>query len=310
MTTKPRLFVWGTCDLHDCVNIDIIRKNFEIDVRRDEPQSLDLCTDYGSRKDWFVPSLISLYSDTNEIAAAVYESLATAKTPLDSQHFNIYNEIVKFPYLEYFKNNVTENDYLILSFSSELYTKIFTKKNKFTLLPLMTITRQPSDILHWVFKDLISKAAYQMPFDDQQSLNLTYEILKDFARDLHAIFKDRIIIVKTHLTNLAYSKDTSTVHKVFISCDSHIPFYSTSRLALHNNDHSYAEKWSELIIKQFKRFYPDDIPVVRSHTPVFLDLNHKWGASPFHLHTNSSYQIGLILYDTLNKLTNDKSRKN
>ena len=298
---KPKLFLWGACDLEYSVNIDIIRNHFELNLFANSNFSLEMSVQPNSffYNDGVAPSYTSLYLGNNEIAANVHDSLSSTPIKITHNHLRIYKEILKFPYFEYFKNNVSDQDYLILSFSTELYTKVFTKKNKFTLFPFMDMLKNPADPLHWLYKDFISKPEFHLAFDSPTCLNLSNDILQDFARDLYSIFGNRIIIVKTHLTNLVYCEKLGSVSKIEISCDNDIPFYSTSRIILHNNDHNYAARIATMIIKQFKKCISDDIPVIELTQPVFLDLNHAHGYAPFHLHKFSSYKIGLLIYNEL-----------
>ena len=299
---KPKIFAWGACDLEDCINTDVIKHNYKIDPSYDSKMRLRF--DFSNvnpaihKRNTF-SSLISCYAKPCDISLRVYETLTKYKTQVTSSHCSIYQELSKVPFIEYFQQHASNEDYLVLSFSGELYTKYFTEKDQFTIFPKMLVTKEPNDLLHWLYKEYITKTERHMAFDDSYSLNLSSELIKDFVKDLYPIFGNRIILVKTHLTNLIYTGNT--IKKAGPTCDLDIPFYKTSKLVLHDNDHMYAERLCDIILKKFQHYYPESLPVVELDEPVLLDANHPWGYSPFHLHKVSSYKIGMLIHEALSK---------
>lgn len=296
-STKPRLFLWGSCDLHESVDIDVIRQHFAIDIndyRLENQHSLEFSLGYGP----MTTSLISLYTPPSLIAYRVRSTLLE-QPKLSNHHYVANREICKFPYLQFLKNNATNKDIFILSFSTEAYTKIFANSERFTMLSLMNHIAHKLDPLHWLYEEYFTRSEYQMPFDNPCNINESNAMLQDFARDIYEIFGDRIICVKTHLSNFGYHN--SKVINYPVSCDRNIPFYKTSKLALHDNDHTYFQKQADFIIRKFLIYYKAEVPIVEMKEPVFLDLNHKWGVAPFHLHQFSTYKIGLEIYKKLLK---------
>jgi hypothetical protein len=300
---KPRVFLWGGCDLYECATIDIIRQNFSIDILNVGPHlNKHLDFDHAPKTASLITSLISLYYPAGVIAERVYDTLSTSKDKLKTHHYAVHKEICKFPYLEFFRKNATNQDILLLSFSTEFYTKISQGKERFTILPQLTPLADTSDPLHWLFSEYISNAKYQTAFDEPYSLHETFELLKEFAKDIKSIFGTRVIIVKTHLTSLGYESNIGRVSKLTTSLDTYLPFYKTSRIKLHDGDHSYAERQADLIVKGFMRYFGEQVPVIALQEPFFIDLNHPHGLAPFHLHQQSSYKIGMLINNALHAM--------
>jgi hypothetical protein len=300
-STKPKIFLFGACDLFQAVIIDSIRKEFTVDcVGVEKTDSLDLKT----LKPKFSTSMRSLYTKPNEIANRLHDTLIQSDD-IKHYHYELYREIIKFPYLEYFKNNAGPNDILVMNLSSELYTKIGVKSELFTIIPVPDngIVNK-SDQLHWLYDEYFRKDIYQIPFDDEESLNVTYDLLQEFAKDIYEIFQNRVVLVKTHITNLMLASDL-TIKKVKVSMEENIPFYKPTKIMSHPLDHTYAQRSTNLLLKKFQKWYKCDIPMVETKEPVFMDPDHKFGVAPFHLHKISNYKIGLNIYQELVKLKNN-----
>jgi hypothetical protein len=297
---KPKIFLFGACDLYQAVIIDTIRKEYKIDCIPDtlkSPDSLDLST---CLKPKFSTSIRSLYTQPNEIANRAYDTLRQAPD-LKYYHYELYREIVKFPYLEYYKKEAGPDDILIMNLSSELYTKASIKSELFTITPMPGIgLSDPSDYLHWLYSEYLTKNTYQVPFDEEESLNITYDLLQDFAKSIYNIFQNRVILVKTHITNLMISTDLS-VKKIDVPVEGNIPFYKPSKIMKHPLDHTYAQRATNLLLNKFHKWYKSDIPIVDLKDPVFMDPNHQYGPAPFHLDKISNYKIGLNIYAELKK---------
>lgn len=306
--TKPTLFLWGACDLDDAVNTDLIKQIANVSVnygRIKRHDSLDFQTT--AAPPCLMTSLLSLGTPAGSIAERVHETLSSVNVnQLRPHHFAIHKEVVKFPYIEYLKANAKPNDILVINFSSEFYTKFHTAKETFSITPQMRGIQYKDDILHWLYAEYISKPKYLMAFDDLFSLNETYLYLRDeFTKMIYEIFKNRVIIVKSHLTSLGYAKSIAQVSTVSMSIDQTLPFYKSSRTGATPNDYTYAQNIVDIIALRFKRAYPVDIPMIKLNEPVFLDLNHRWGFAPFHLTKCSTYRIGELIYKEIEKIIKD-----
>ena len=302
---KPKLFVFGACDLHQSIKIDMIAHKFTRDLIRTEKDTLDFET---CNVPPFSTSMLSLYTKPNELANRVHETLIKTKN-VRRYHYALYKEIVKFPYLKYFKENAGPKDILVMNLSSELYTKIKAKSETFTIIPIPDARiYDGKDQLHWLYKEYINKDEYIVPFDDEQSLNETYDVLQDFARDVYEIFQDRVVLVKTHVTNLALGS-TADIEKVKIPLNGTIPFYKPSRIMQDPLDHTYAQRATNLLLNKFRKWYKAELPIVSVSDGIFLDYNHPYGYSPFHLHISSCTKIGLNIYDELVKIKNKTQLK-
>jgi len=299
---KPKIFLFGACDLYQAVNIDTIRKDFVIDAMPKGLSEIDHIDFSIGVKPKFSTSMLSMYTAPNAIANRVHDSLYNNLT-LKKYHFELNREILKFSYLKYFAESAGPNDILVMNLSSELYTKIQVKSEIFTAIPILSDSNvnNPDDPLHWLYKEYLTKEAYQVPFDDEESVNNTYLLLKDFARDIYEIFQDRVIIVRTHMTDLALLK-FNKVEKIQVPLEGTVPFYKTSKIMHDPADHTYAVRLMNLFVNKFKLWYKQDIPVVSLDGPVFVDVNHPLGYAPFHLHMISNYQLGLNIHKELIKM--------
>ena len=295
---KPKIFLFGACDLFQAVTIDTIRKDYTIDcINLVKTNSLNL----EEIKPRFSTSIRSLYTKPNEIANRLYDTLLHSDN-LKTHHHELYKEIIKFPYLEYFKKEAGPDDVLVMNLSAELYTKIQVKSELFTIFPIPDNTiSDNSDLLHWLYDEYLTKEIYQVPFDDDESLNITYDLLQDFAKEIYEIFQNRVILVKTHITNLMLGSDM-TIKKVKVPVLGNIPFYRATKIMSHPLDHTYAQRATDLLLKKFQKWYNADIPIVEITEPIFMDPNHQYGVAPFHLHKHSSYKIGVGIHRELVKL--------
>ena len=134
---KSKIFVFGSCDVWDAVDISSIRREFDIDkyYYNDRPYDLDFSK---GKLPIRSPSLLSLYTPPNSIANRVFDTMHSIRhRPPMIDHYWIYHEIVKFPYLKFYQENAGPNDILVCNFSAELYTKYVTSNEAFTIVPPM-----------------------------------------------------------------------------------------------------------------------------------------------------------------------------
>jgi hypothetical protein len=299
--TKPKIFSFGACDLGYALKADIIRKDFSldtIDINRYTHDSLEF------DKSW-VPnhatSLMSLYTPPGDIASRLHDTLVKSKE-LKPFHYEFYREIVKYPYIKHWETCAGPNDIMVINFSTELYTKIACKSELFTALPgaLKTV---PGDPVYWVLEEYIQKEEYQFTCDDEYALNATYELLADFAKDIYRIFKDRVVLVKTHLTDLEFNNGTICKSPIGSTIS-----YKRSKIINDFFEHEYGRRVTNIFIKKFRNKYPADLPIVEVKDHLFVDPKHPGGYAPFHLHNWSAHKIGSAIYDELVKI-NTRSLK-
>lgn len=303
MQSKINLFLFGACDLDDILEDDILYRDFNVVKKISDLGETDNSNlDFSQMSPNSGTSLMSLYSEPGIIAQRVLEILMNSrKRDIISNKF-IFKEIVKFPFLNYYKKNARSGDYLILSFSSELYTKCVSHSECFTVLPHMNILKDPENCLHWIYKEYLNKENCLLPFDTKASLELTYDIMEDFARDIYNIFQDRVILVKTHLSNFAIY-DNCKVKKVSPNPEN-ILCYKNSKVVTDPLDHNYAERLTSIIMKKFQHHYSCDLPLIKLDEPVFLDANHKWGMNQFHIDINSRHKIAKLIREEIIKKSN------
>jgi hypothetical protein len=296
---KPKLFLYGACDLHDIVSNDLLNREFDVintPTSMHELASLDF---NNMRLPSNGTSIISLYTKPGPIAQRVLDTLTKTNRRDLALHTPIYKEVCKFPYLDFYKKNAGPNDFLVLSFSAEIYTKLFCVKECFSCLPQMKEIFMKSNSLHWLLKEYLSKEEYLFPFDTKESLEWSFDLLVDFARDIYEIFQDRVILLKTHFSNLVIATD-STVVKV-----NHKPndllFYRQTKIVTDPTDSTYAERLSAIIMNKFQHHYSVDLPLIKLDEPVFLDAHHRWGLSQFHIDQNSRMKLAVMIHSAIMK---------
>lgn len=298
--TLPKLFLFGACDLHDIVDNEVMSSNF--DVVSYSPNNTNLSfQELDFEKSTFPgsgTSIISLYTNPGNIAQRITDTLYSKKNK-NTNDVLIYKEVAKFPYLNFYKKYAGPNDYLIISFSAEIYTKILCAQECFTGLPAMKKLASPASNLHWLFKEYLQQDRYHLPFDTKESLELSFDMLVDFARDIYEIFQDRVILVKTHFADFVIGNDYSVTKLKVDPTD--LLFYKQTKIITDPTDHKYAERLSMIILNKFKHHYKSDLPIVKLDEYVFLDTHHKWGVSQFHLDQHSRNKISKKIYEEIAK---------
>ena len=297
-TEKPNIFLFGACDVGMSLNFEMIKKDFsvhrtEMNKRIHDTLDFDTC-----RVPDFSTSLVSLYTPPpSEIASRVYDSLIKYND-LKPEHYQAYREILKYPYIKYLETHARPNDILIMSFSSELYTKFLCKNEWFTVLPCFErFRRNENDPLKWLITEYIGKEEFQVPHDDESVLNHTWDLLTTLSRDVHRIFKNRVILVNTHMTDLTLhnGKITKAPIKQQLS-------YRQSKISTDLFEHKYAQRITDMFIRKFRIKYPEELPVVSLDDYLFLDPDHPNGYAPFHFDRVSSEKIGYKIYLELLKI--------
>jgi hypothetical protein len=298
-TLKPKLFLFGGCDLHDIAKNDLLQRDFDvIDFAINKHEVDNAAIDFKqSSFPEMGTSVMSLYTKPGPIAQRVLENLATGRKRDMIINRPVYNEIVKFPYLDFYKKNAGPNDYLLISFSPEIYTKCVIAGEIFTCLPAMHILENPENKLHWIYKEYFQKEEFLMPFDTQENIEPTGQIMVDFARDLYEIFQDRVLLVKTHFSNFVMSSDFK-INKIKPG-PQQLMFYRQTKIITDPTDHTYAERLSMIIMNKFKNRYKAKLKLIKLNEPVFIDANHRWGTSQFHLEFGSRNKIAKLIREEL-----------
>lgn len=299
MITKRKIFLFGGCDLHDIAKNDLLQRDFDvIDYAIDKIAvdngipGFDRCSfpNIGT-------SVMSLYTNPGPIAQRVLETFAENQKRNLLLNRQVYNEIVKFPYIDFYRKYAGPDDYLLLGFSPEIYTKFRTKDECFTCVPPMDSLKDPDNILHWIYRDYFTKEDYLLPFDTKESLETSFDILVDFARDVYEIFQERVILVKTHFSNFVLCPDYK-VRKIEPGPD-HLMFYRQTKIMTDVTDHNYADRLAMIIMRKFMHHYSSDLKMIQLNEPVFIDGDHRWGYSQFHLDINSRTKLANMIYTDL-----------
>jgi hypothetical protein len=326
---KPKIFCFGACDLWDSVDIDIIRKEFELDryyfrksyyLNRKHNQFLvknDPEIVIEDPNEFYIldinppplsTSLLSMYTPAGTIADQMLDLIKITNkkvkhkgfsTDIYSDYFSLYQEIAKWPWIENYRDCVGPDDFLVLNFSSELYSK-FVKKETITLIPAL-VNHLEYPELAWLKKELYNED-FHRSFDQEDILGPTLELVKEFARDLLPIFGNRIILVDTLLTDFVYSNDLNDIKKIKTSC-TQIPFYKPTKITADPTDKSHVRRLLNLATRGFQRSYKYDVPFVTLDSKdCFLDPLHRYGPSPFHLHRQTTEKLGNKIYQEIKKI--------
>jgi hypothetical protein len=301
--SKPKLFLFGGCDLRDIAKNDGLQRDFDVIDFSINHQKIDNTFIDFSHASFPETSIMSLYTKPGPIAHRILDTLATAQKGHMIINKNVVNEILKFPYLDFYKQHAGPNDYLLISFSPEIYTKYASHGEIFTCMPSMSSLENPDNILHWVYKEYLQKPELLMPFDTKESIEMTSQIMIDFARDLYEIFQDRVILIKTHFSNYVLSKD-SKITKIQPG-PSNLLYYRQTKVITEPTDLSYVERLSMIITNKFRTRYKSDLTLIQLNEPVFIDGNHRWGSTQFHIDVDSRNKIAkLVRAELKNKISN------
>lgn len=238
-------------------------------------------------------SLMAFYSQPGSIserAAEYFEKLGD----LCFEYKIVHDELLKFPYEKFWRHNASKDDYLIISFSTEFYTKFYNEKECITLLPQFEFDYKAD----WI--NILHDTKFHIEFDDEYSLGLTRELVVDFAKLVYEIFNDRVILVDSHLT------DRVIIDKNKIVDDpinfTNIPRYQNIKFSHDPKNRQYGQRLVRVLLREFKRKFNADIPIISiPESFVYRDADHKWGSSPFHLHHSSTNMIGLKIYEHISK---------
>jgi hypothetical protein len=288
---KPKIFLYGGCDLLDLVDNPHIKNNFEVVKKSqvfvdDSSLNFDIFPGLGT-------SVISLYTKPGPIAQRVLETLSTGRKRDIIVNRELYNEIVKFPYLDFYKKHAGPNDYLLLGFSPEVYTKFHRLGECFTCCPPMKVIENPDNCLHWLYKEYLTKDEFLLPFDTKESLEWSFDLMVDLARDIYEIFQDRVILVKSHFSNFIISEDYK-IKSLNFGPDN-LLYYRQTKIVTDPLDLNYVDRLSKIIMNKFRHHYKSDLSLIQLDDPVFLDANHKWGFGQFHIDLKSRDKIAKLV---------------
>lgn len=301
---KSKIFVFGSCDVWDAVDISSIRREFDIDkyYYNDRPYDLDFSK---GKLPIRSPSLLSLYTSPNSIANRVFDTMHSIRhRPPMIDHYWIYHEIVKFPYLKFYQENAGPNDILVCNFSAEFYTKHVTNNEVFTIVPPMVkLLKTPNSPFGWL-ADEILKTQYHQSFDKSEILAQSIDMFKQFAKELSSIFGDRCILVDTLLTEFSYTETKNLVKLTNLQPRTDwIPFYKPSKIMMDPTDTSHIKRFVNFTTKGFRTHYRTKIPFITlDQRDVWMDPFHAHGAGPFHHHRVTSEKLGKKIYEELKKI--------
>jgi hypothetical protein len=305
--TKPKIFLYGGCDLHDIANNDFLQREFDVisyavDIHTVDNTLLDFNRGSFPSKG---TSIISLYTKPGLIAQRVVETLMSNQKRHTIINRQLYNEVCKFQYLDFYRKHAGPNDYLLVGFSPELYTKFRGTTDCFSCSPAMNGVSDPDNCFHWLYKEYLTKDEFLLPFDTKESLELSFDMMVDFARDIYEIFQDRVILVKTHFANFAIASNHNIAPVKFDPSD--LLYYRQTKIITEPTDLNYAERLSTIIMNKFRHHYSSNLDLIKLNEAVFLDSNHRWGLGQFHIDANSKNKLAKIILDNITKKISTKT---
>ena len=176
-----------------------------------------------------------------------------------------------------------------------------------TLQPHFIGFAKGTEHLSWIYDEYFTKDHFHIAFDQEDSILESTSLIKQFAKDLHSIFKDRLIFVKTHLSGFELGS-TDKIVEYKLGCERWIPFFKKTRIITDPLDHNYAKRGVDIAMQKFLRSYPSDVPLISiDDKDCFIDPNHRFGWAPFHLHPVTTHKIGLEIYKHL-KAIQDRNK--
>lgn len=292
MDDTVKVFNFGGCDLWAALrNKFIMRECMLAPLMGDKKLSFNFtetCHPIQS------PSIISLFTDPGLIANRVVEEFTKIKNPA-FPYYGVYNEIVKFPYLQYWKDNAGPRDILVMNLSSEFYNRFDNGKEYFTLVPAF----KELEHVDWIRNELIQSNKFHVMFDAREIHDRSKDYIREFAKQVHDIFKDRVILVGTHFTDKIIVNNNMDI-KALESSMLQVNYYSDTKLGADQQSLEYAQDFSNLICRYFRHRYKSDIPYLTIPKEfVFMDLYHPYGVTPFHLHDVSIRLLSSKILDEI-----------
>lgn len=285
-----KLFLYGGCDLHDIVDNPLVQRQFNVVYCGfTEPADKSNFTNFPRMG----TSIISLYTNPGPIAQRMLETLSAGRQRDHITNKEIYNEILKFPMLDFYRKHAGPNDYLLLSFSPEIYTKFRKAGECFTVFPTMRGLEKIDHCLHWLYKEYFINQDFLLAFDSKESLELTFDLMVDFARDIYEIFQDRVILIKTHFSHFAITDDYQIKNINF--GPQQLLFYKQTKIITDPLDLSYTDRLSKIIMNKFRHHYTSNLSLISLDEPVFLDANHRWGLAQFHIDLKSRDKLAKLV---------------
>lgn len=278
--SKAKLFNFGACDLLDSLMNKAVLNVFDLE-----------CSDIEQRTKKYPSystSLLSLYTPIGSLGSEALEYFVKNPTKIDDDR-PFFDEVSKFDYIGHWEKNAGPNDFLVINFSTEFYTKYYNKEC-ITLVPWI----KPSIDHDWFIQKIDRDRL--LDFDEEQNVGLARELTTDFARAIKKIFGDRVILVDTHLTE-KYLLDKG-IKKAELINYQFIPYYQNNKLTADAKNLEYGQRLVKVLLRQFRRVHGGDLPIISvSDSLIYRDPNHRWGQNPFHLHKASAEFIGLKIMD-------------
>jgi hypothetical protein len=274
VVNKPAIFALGACDLQDSLMVPSIARAYRLN---------NVCS----------TSLLSLLTPPGSISLQILDYFHQQKHTSDTNNLLIGE--AKKSTIDLWKTTATSQDFLIISFSTEFYTKFYDDKECLTLHPHL----RPVPGFDWFNNNILAPSKFHLEFDEEKNLSLQQDLIYDFADIVDKIFQDRVILVKTHLTDKIINGKKTYIEK---AAPTSIHNFSNKKSIVGEKSSNYGQRLVDAMIKQFRRTYKHDIPLVSIGDEfVFRDARHRWGPQPFHLHSTSTLMIGAQILEELKK---------
>lgn len=293
-------YLWGGCELDDCVP----------HLKKLLPSS-----------DFFYvggTTCGSLFSQHGHIAEAVHEWYEHVKAN-DAEKIkkirapiNIYREIVAKDYFEdWMIPNITKKDWLILTFTKEIYPRYEYANEHITMgndiindIKTCEKLKFPKHIL-----PQLTDKKHILGFDDEYVI---HRYKNDWGPKLGEYFAqyfdDRVLLVHIEPARRRFSRFHGhywTLPHIGTFSD----IYSSSNSSKYHNKNNWEEvnKTIKFLHTGFRLRYPHKIPQITiRHTETVGDDHHKWGKNVFHFDGKTEKHIANRIYKKIFDLTQPK----
>lgn len=276
---KPTVFLYGGCELDDAILSckDLIR-NYNFSQRS-------------------LSSLFSLYSPAGDISNKFYHWFRLQSNEFKKELLPVCSDIVKSPcWIKDIIKNSKKDDVLIVNFSNELFTKFIYKKECITVNShLINYLKH----IPYSLTSILTDPNNHLYFDEDKNIDIARELLEEFIKDIAPIFKERVILVNTIISNKAYIDINNFNYSELMPSD-FLPWYKRNKdqnsVPTLDIENSYAQRCLNLIKNRFLKLYPYKIQEIKLlREDYFIDLDHRWGFSPVHYHKITNVKLGYAI---------------
>lgn len=281
------IYLWGGCELDDCAKR----------LRSQDPKN----------KYWYLggTSCGSLFSDPGEIAQKVYSwynKLKETDRRYESilQFNDLYKEIVSKDYFTEQLPHITKKDWLVISFTKEIYPRCNYKSEHITIgQNILEGAKKAIDTgLDSAVYETLANKQYAVGFDDELVIhNYKNNWGPKLADYFAGVFADRVLLVHVEPARRRFNKRFGLYWSLPTSAS-----FSSVYAAANNGKYHDKTNWYEVnkairfLHTGFRMRYPYKIPQVTiGHKDTVADDHHSLGPNPFHFDSKTIKHISNVI---------------